>query len=146
MARRLKIARSEVTHVNYQSLGAFRLRIDVTDEDNTGADPNVFIFNRLPANPFVTEPIDDFMAVASAVDMAEYPVGEPHTDTTFPFYRSSSLELDFRATSQVEEVWLLIVADITNLLAALDRLEELTVTQEVWVGETGGSGSSSSGG
>lgn len=145
MARRLKISRSELTNVNYQTLGAFRLRVDVTDPDNSGADVNVFLYNRRPFNPHTEEALSDFMAVASAVDLAEYPVGEPHTDTAYPFFRLSYVELDFRAVSQADETWLLLVAEIDALLKALDALENLTVTQEVWVGSETTTGSSSSG-
>jgi hypothetical protein len=145
MSRRLKIVRSEVVNVDYRSLGAFRLRIDVTDPNNSGADINVFLYNRRPLDPYNETSLDDFMAVASPVDLAEYPVGEPHTDTAYPFFRLNYLELDFRATSQAEEAWVLIVAEIDALLKALDRLEALTVTQEIWVGNESTTGSSSSG-
>lgn len=145
--RRLLLTRSEVQNVNYAELGAFRLRVDATDPSDSGADPNVFLFLRRPANTYDGSVLDDFHAVASPVDMAEYPAGEPRDGTAYPFFRASSVELDFRATSQAEEAWLLIVADVSNLLSALNRLDALTATQEVWVGAAhvdGGSQSSDS--
>lgn len=143
MARRLLLTRRELTEVNYQQLGAFRLRVEVTDPDNTGADPYVFLFLRGPLNPYDQTTQDDFHAVASPVDMAEYPVGEPNNATPYPFFRLDYVELDFRATKQAQDTWVLIVAEIDNLLRALDRMEDLVVVEEQWVGSSG-TGSSSS--
>ena len=134
MARRLKLDRKEVTNVNYQWTGAFRLRIECSDPSGSGADPHVFIYRRDPANPYDGSVNDTFFAVASPVDLAEYPVGEPDPAAQFPFFRLDYVELDLRATSMAREVWLLVVREVNNLLEALDRLEQLIVTEEVWVG------------
>lgn len=145
MPRRLKLSRSQVVGVDYRSLGAFRLRVDVSDPSDSGADPYVFLLLRRPQNPYGDQPPDDFHAVASPADMAEYPVNSPRDGTAYPFYRSDHVELDFRASSQAEEVWLAIVAEVGNLLAALDRLDVLEVSAEVWVGAPADSGGSDSG-
>lgn len=142
--RRLKLVRKAVTQVNYQFLGAYRLRIEVSDPDNTGADPNVFLFLRRPINPYNQEVLDDFHAVASPVDLAEYPVGEPNALTTYPFYRIDFIELDFRSTAQANETWTLIVAEVDSLLRALDRLDTLEVVEETFVGADADTGNSAS--
>jgi len=134
MARRLKLDRKEVTNVDYQWTGAFRLRIECSDPSNSGADPNVFVYRRDPANPYDGTANDTFFAVASPVDLSEYPVGEPNPDAQYPFFRLDYVELDFRATSQANEVWVIVVREVNNLLQALDRLENLQLTEEVWVG------------
>lgn len=143
--RRLKLTRKAVTQVNYQHLGAYRLRIEVSDPDNTGADPNVFLFLRRPINPYDQTTLDDFMAIASPVDLAEYPVGEPNELTTYPIFRLDYVELDFRATVQAEQTWVLVVAEVDALLRALDRLDSLEVIEETYVGNTSDVGNSSSG-
>jgi hypothetical protein len=132
--RRLKLTRSNLTQVLYQYLGAYRLRVDVSDPDNTGADPYVFLYLRRPVNPYNNEVLDDFHAVVSPVDLAEYPVGEPDASTTYPFFRTNFIELDFRATSQALQTWVLIVTEINNLLLSLDRMDQLVVTEETYVG------------
>jgi len=145
--RRLKLQKFELENVNFQWLGAYRLRIEVTDPNESGADPYIFLFLRRPANPYNGDTFDDFHGAASPVDMEYYPVGEPNGLTSDPFYRLDVLELDFRSLSEFQETWTLIVADASNLLLALNRMEELTPTEEVYVGaddETGGSSSSSS--
>lgn len=141
---RLKITRKQLTQVNYQYLGAFRLRVEVSDADNTGADPHVFLFLRRPINPYDHSVLDDFLAVASPVDLAEYPVGEPRDGTTYPIFRLDYVELDFRATSQAEETWLLIVQEVDTLLKAMNRMEQLVVVEETWVGALPDTGNSQS--
>lgn len=145
MARRLKLTRSELTHVNYQYLGAFRLRVEVSDPTNSGADPYVFLYNRRPVNPHDSSQVDDFMAVASVADLAEYPVGGPIEATAYPIYRTSVLELDFRSTEQAEAVWLSLITQVDALVRAQDRMDDLEVTQEVWVGAEADTGNSASG-
>ena len=147
MARRLKLSRSQLTQVNYQYLGAFRLRVDVSDPTDSGADPFVFLYNAAPVNPYNGEQRADFLAVASPVDLSEYPAGEPNDATTYPFFRLNYVELDFRSTEQAERAWELIVLEVDNLLKALDRMEQLEVAEETWVGaapdDTGESASAS---
>jgi hypothetical protein len=142
--RRLRLTRKAVTQVLYQHLGAYRLRIEVSDPENTGADPYVFLYLRRPVNPYNQEVLDDFHAVASPVDLAEYPVGEPNALTTYPFYRLDFIELDFRSTDQATDTWVLIVAEVDALLKALDRLEALEIVAEVTVGNPADTGNSSS--
>lgn len=134
MARRLKLTRSQLVEVNYQYLGAFRLRVEVSDPSGSGADPYVFLYNRRPLDPYTNTADDDFMAIASPGDMAEYPVGQPRAGTTYPFFRTNVVELDFRATEQAEETWALIVLEVGNLCKILDRMDQLVPTAELWVG------------
>lgn len=145
--RGLKLERFGLRHVNYQHLGAHRLRIEVTDPCNTGADVNVFLYLRLPPNPDTGAMLDEFHAVASPVDMSEYPALEPDGRTTHPFYRTSVVELDFRTTELADYAWSSIVAQIGVLLDALDRFDRLVPTVSVNIGscdEGGGSSNSNS--
>lgn len=144
MARRLKLTKSQLTEVNYQYLGAFRLRVTASDPTDSGADPYVFLYNARPVNPYDDTVTADFMAIASPGDLAEYPVGEPDANTTYPFFRLDYVELDFRSTEQAERAWLLIVAEVDTLMKALDRMEQLVPTDEVWVGAAPDAGASES--
>lgn len=145
MARRLKLTRKQLVDVNYDYLGAFRLRIEVSDPTDSGADPYVFLYNQRPVNPYTHASDADFMAITSPGDLAEYPIGQANENTTYPFFRLDYVELDFRSTAQAEETWLLIMSEINNLLLALNRMDELVVTEEIWVGAAPDSGSSESG-
>jgi hypothetical protein len=134
MTRCLKLVKSNVTNVNFMWLGAYRLRVDVSDPANSGTDPNVFIYQRNLPNPYDGTTTDVWLGICSPVDMAEYPVGEPNPETAYPFYRMNWIEIDLRATSQAQESWLLIIQEVNNLLLAMDRLEQLVPTEEVTVG------------
>jgi hypothetical protein len=132
--RNLKLQKFELTAVNYAVLGAARLRVEASDPAGTGADPNVFLFLRGPANPADGSVVDTCIGVAGPVDMAEYPAGEPSATTAYPIYRSDAVEVDLRSYSLVERVWLALVGAVGNLLTSLDRMEALTPTDSVSVG------------
>jgi len=134
MGRQLTLTKSQLTAVNFQYLGAFRLRVEARDANNSGADPHVFLFNMRPLDPHNNTPTADFLTVASPVDMAEYPIGEPNSNTPYPIFRSDVVELDFRAVEQADEAWTLIVTEVTLLLRILDRMEQLVPVVELTVG------------
>lgn len=150
--RRLRLTKYEVTNVNHQYLGAARLKVVATDPENSGADPNVFLFNRRPANPYDGSVFDLFIGVASAADMADFPVGEPDPDAAYPIFRENEFEIDIRTIGLLNETWTLVVEEVGTLLAILDRLELLVPTVTVDLGtavdsdSSGSSTSSESGG
>lgn len=146
MSRRLKLVKKGVTNINYLWVGAFRLRVECSDPSDSGADPYVFLHRRDPINAYTGTADDVFFAVASPVDLAEYPVGEPNGQTAYPIFRLDYFEIDLRAASLVDEVWTTVVNEVTALLAALEKLESLVEEAAVWVGsepEEGGSDSDS---
>lgn len=145
--RRLRLRRYAVANVNFQRLGAYRLRVVADDPENTGADPNVFLFLRRPPDPVTGQVLDDFHAIASPADLAEYPVGEPSPQTTYPFFRYDQVVLDLRGVALADEVWLAVLREVGVLQRALDKLDELVVVDEQMVGEPGGpdAGGASSG-
>ena len=151
MARRLKLQKFELQNISYLWTGAFRLRVEASDPLGSGADPHVFLFQRHPPNPYNGDVDDEWIGVASAVDIAEFPVGEPNTNTAYPFFRLNFLEVDLRQAELANKVWLIIQDEVHFLLVILDILEKLVPTEEVWVGtlgptppESGSSGSSES--
>jgi hypothetical protein len=149
MPRRLKLTKFHVPNINYQYVGAYRLRVEATDPLGTGADPNVFVYLRAPENPDGSTD-DYFQAVASPVDMSEYPAAAPTTGTPYPFFRLDYVELDFRAVSDADEALATIIREVDALLHALGKLDRLVPSEEFWVGEpaeaAGSSSSTSTGG
>jgi hypothetical protein len=143
MPRRLKLTKYNVPNVNYQYLGAYRLRVEATDPLNTGADPHVFMFLRAPDNSDGSTD-DYFHAVASPPDMADYPVGAPTTGTPYPFFRLDYVELDFRSVSDANEALEVIVREVNALLLSLAILDKLVPAEEFWVGEPAEAAGSSS--
>jgi hypothetical protein len=144
MVRRLKLIKSVVKNVNYQTLGAFRLRIDAMDISGGQTDPNVFLYLRSLTNPYTQITEDFWMSVAGPVDMSEYPAENPNTRTAYPIFRLSFVEVDLRAVSLANEVWTQVIREVTNLINALNLLENLTPEEEVLIGPPLESGSSSS--
>jgi hypothetical protein len=147
---KLRLTRSELQNVNYQYLGAFRLRVEASAVDEhgnpTGADPNVFLYLRKPVNPYTGTADDIFQAICGPVDLSDYPIGEPDPEKAFPFLRLSYVELDLRATSVAEEIWGVIAREVNQLLVALQRMETLVPTLDIVVGldETTGDSESES--
>lgn len=132
---RLKLQKSELQNVSYRWLTAFRLRVEASDADNLGTDPNVFLFLRHPYNPHSQTYSDEYYGVCSPVDMSFYPVGEPTANTPYPFFRASVFEIDLSAQSYFDTVWQETVREVRHLLTALKRMEDLVPTEEVFVGD-----------
>jgi hypothetical protein len=134
MARRLLLTRSVTPNVNHHFLGAYRLRVEASNAE--GVEPYVFMYERMPINPYTEEILDEFFAVASPVDMSEWPAGEPDDTLPFPFFRSNVVEVDLRSAGRVDELWELIQEQVSRLLLALDALDTLEVDDTVWIGGT----------
>ena len=144
MSRRLLVTRSEVSNVTFTEVGAFRMRIDVTDPSQSGTDTHVLLFNQRPSNPHEADDVADFIGVASVPDLAEYPIGQPTDSTTYPIFRLSSVTLDFLTLEMANEVYQNILAEISALIVALNKFDTLESTSHVWIGGEPDSGSSSS--
>lgn len=133
MARSIKLTRYQVEPVENADLQAFRLRVVAEDASNTNQDVNVFLYLRKPLNPYTNRRDDVFYAVASPADMADYPVGAPDPDQAYPFFRLPYVELDLRSQSLVEDVWKIIQEEVGNLLTALERMDQLSQVQEIFL-------------
>lgn len=133
MARGITLNRYEVINVDYLWLSAFRLKIVATDA--VGLDNEIFLFRRNPQSPYTEEQTDTFITICSPVDMADFPVGAPDPLKTFPFFRAASVELDFRTVEQAEDSWVDIVREVGNLVTALNKLENLTPTLQLRIGD-----------
>lgn len=131
MARRLKLKKYITPNVNYQTLGAIRVRVEASDAEDM--DNRVFVWRRDPINPYTSVVLNTFFTVASPVDMEEFPPEEPDPTKAYPFFRRSWVELDFRAVSDANEAWVKIVEVVCNLITALNLLENLELEAEVWV-------------
>ncbi len=141
MARRLLLKRSIATGQNYGVFGAVRIRIEVLEAENMHS--AIFLYNRLPPNPHANnEELDEFVTVASPIDLEEWPVGAPDYSKVYPFFRQDFVELDVPGFTDANNIWLKIV-DMTNILIqALESLTALrsTAADLVWCGDPADSG------
>jgi hypothetical protein len=133
MSTQLTLTPSIVENVNYEHLGAYRLRVEVAPA-SLDSDPHIFLFLQRTLNQYTGELLCDFAAVASPADVAYYPVGGPRLGTAYPYFRLDFLELDFRSTAKAMKAWTLIVADADVLCRALDRLDVMVALPPVHVG------------
>lgn len=146
MARTLNVTRYGVVNVNYARLGAYRLRVEVAPTpDNPDVDPNVFLYLQGLPDPGSDDTKDEYLAVCSPADMAEFPAGAPREDTAYPIFRDRVCEIDLRSVLIANKAWEVIVADIGTLLEALDVLENnLTQIETLTLGTPAAGGSASS--
>ena len=143
MAERcLRLQRYAVTNVDAVRYSAYRLRVEAVEA--VAMDTNVFVYRRGAPDPYTGEVTDTFFTVASPVDLAEIPVGAPAPGVTPPLLRLSFVELDFRTTRDAEDFWTLVQAELANLVLALNRLDELTLTDDFWIPSPPAPGGSSS--
>ena len=134
----LHLHKSELVNVNYRYVGAFRLRIVVTAPVGSLADPNVFLYDRLPINPYNGDIVDLYTGVASAVDLADYPVGAPDPTKDFPFFRLDTIELDLRSVTLADQLWSVTKIQIAHLLRVMEIMaDKMAITEEVVIGNEG---------
>jgi len=69
--------------------------------------------------------VDTFEAVASPVDIEEYPEGDPNPLQDPPFYRLAEVDLISRNRALLDETWELIKSDRDELVRTLTNICEL---------------------
>ena len=129
--RCLRLQRYAVSGINATLYSAYRVRVEVIEAE--GLDTNVFVYRRGSPDPYTGETTDTFFTVASHVDLAETPVGAPAPGVTPPLFRLRFAELDFRTTRDADEFWSAVQQELANLILALNRLDELTLTDDLWI-------------
>lgn len=134
--RGIKLTRSEIVNVNHAHLRLFRLRIEVTAVRPDDVDPYVFLYRQNAPDNDGAETAT-FMTVASVPDLAQYPRHAASNANQQPFFRLKHVELDFRSTRQAEDAYAIILASVSQLCEALDRADDLVVTEALWLGTAG---------
>ena len=113
---------------------AWRMRITVTDWYNV--DPNIFVYMR--TGPEVQGSyVDTFEAVASPVDLEEYPAQAPDEDQEPPFFRMAQIDLISRNMTLLDETWESIKADRDELIRTLANICELETDEVSRYGDFG---------
>lgn len=98
-----------------------------------GMPSEVFVCQRRV--PSATDPAyndlpDKFVSLADPVDLEHYPVGAPDLTNNVPYYRVATIALIFRTIEELNEVKVMLDADIRDLI------HSLTVMETDAVGET----------
>jgi len=102
------------------------MRITVTDWYNV--DPNIFVYLR--TGPEIQgEYVDTFEAVASPVDLEEYPAQAPNENQEPPFFRMAQVDLISRNRALLDETWEAIKADRDELIRTLANICEMETNE-----------------
>jgi hypothetical protein len=142
--RRIQLTRSESSKVVFNNYGAYRLRVEVTGFEGNDIDGNIFIYKRMPPSPYTDLNADIFEAVAGPPQLADYPAGAPDPDQGWPYYRLNYVELDVASSAQAQAIWDEIQAEVSVLIEAMNRLDNLNVVESTWFPSPPDSSNSSS--
>lgn len=123
--RSLTLVRYGAENVNYDYFGAYRMRIEASDAVGSDLDPYIFIYKRGVLNPYTSNTCDEFQAVCGPADLAEIPVGAPDSERSWPFYRLSYFEADYRNQTVAMQVWDIIKEETHVLVEAMGGLSKL---------------------
>jgi len=88
---------------------------------------------RVPSatDPEYNELPDKFVSLADPVDLEHYPVDAPDLDNNVPYYRVAEITLVFRTIEELNEVKVMLDADIRDLIHSLTVIENDTVGETV---------------
>ena len=131
MAVHIQLVRLGMEDANQAYLKVFRIRVEIGAETvGLEDDDRIFVYRRLPPDPYTGEEFDEFQTVASVVDLSQFPPEEPGEAS--PFFRLNYVELDFRSSIRVEEFWELIQREVCVLVEALERAPLLREQETTW--------------
>lgn len=130
MARRIKLTRADAATQPYKRFEAHRMQVTASNAEEM---PNtVFVFQRLPGTPYGSSPADDFVTVATALDLSAYPENTPVDGSDF--FRKAVVVLDFHTPEAMLDAWNAIKARVAILKDQLDSLDVLEDGEFTWVG------------
>lgn len=119
MSQRQLIVKKRVTEV--PGVGSHRLQMWV--DTYVDMDPEIFVYQRKQPVPPAVDEYDEYCNIASAADMAEYPVDNPDPELP-PFFRKTSIDILFRSVNLMYTSIQRMEADIQALINNLDFLDE----------------------
>lgn len=136
--RAIRLTRLQTQDQAVDYINGFTLSVVVAEA--IGMTDKIFVHRRRPIEPYMagnphypgTE-TDQFIAVASAFLLEEYPEDEPSQNSPNPFFRSNQLEVTLRSTLEVETLWQDIQNEVCILVKSLCDLEDkLELVECVW--------------
>lgn len=144
VARAVQLTRYSSETIVQSNYGAYRMRIVVSAVQGADLDKDLFIFKRMPPSPYNDTDVDVFEAVVGPPQLADVPRGEPVADQAWPYFRTSEFTLDVASATQADEIWLEVQREISVLVSALNKLDTLNLTEQVWIPIEGESDNSES--
>ena len=131
----LKVTKSELKRAKSNSCNANWSVTFTAESTFTDMDSSIFVFQATDDN----DPIegDRFNNVASLADMDSLPKDAPAdiegdlTENYVPFYRKSTVTLDFNNVNEADRAWTIIQLDSRNLVREYHNREKLKPVEEV---------------
>ena len=136
MARTITLKKFAIGPANYWYIKVWRLRIRV-ESVSGGMEPDVFLFARGDVDPTTGDITDTFETVCTVADLSWWPPNDPDPELEHPFYRGQDVTLDFKSQAEFDQAWVDLENAVRNLVAALNRADELVVSETVLISEDG---------
>lgn len=137
----IKLLKSAQTRFVVNNVDGFRMRIEATAGNNM---PNeIFRYIRGPIGSNGTYR-DEFDGVCSPSDIEEFDVDSPSVSANPAWFRKSYIDLVFRSQTTAKEAWDRIVSDVEILVRSLKYMDDMTLSEQIDIGDPIDSGSSSS--
>lgn len=107
----------------------FRIKIWVSAA-YAGIPPEIFVWQRLPSYPGITNRTDHYVQVCSYADMLNYPAVTPNNSTLF--FRRRWIDRTYRSMLELQTFWETVQTGIQALVLDISETTEAasTVTNE----------------
>lgn len=105
----------------------------------------IFVHQRLPADPRGDTYADEFVFIASAFDIASYPIDEPDPSQSPMYFRKDYCDVVVASQSMADEFWDAIKQEVCFLKNTYDSMDVLTVAETFVCGEDSEEGDSEEG-
>lgn len=125
-------------------LGRPCFRCVVTVVEAIGLPKEIFAFRRTVVNAVENRYQDEFSFICSPYDLSTYPVGEPHPNLTPPFFRKDKISILLPSVESYHKFSEEVKSQVAHLIYMMDKLDDLSVQNEVWIPGPPDSSSSSS--
>lgn len=130
MPRYIKLTRFSTKSANVHYINGFNLFVQTSMAQ--GMSDKVFLYSRLPPDPYTGLECDVFQTIAGPVDMEEWPEDAPDPTAPFPYFRKNVVDVVVRSTAEADLLWETIKKEVCILVEALNRLDELKQVEEFW--------------
>ena len=111
---------------------SYDLKVEVLNAVDVSS--KIFVFQRSVLSVMdadANREMDQFVNIASPVDLEETPEDSPDLSNDMPYFRKASVTLRFRSMIELEETMEAIAEDIQELVDALKAAETLQVMETV---------------
>jgi len=114
-------------------LGRNTLRMVVTASDAEDLPNEIFLHQKTVVNMALAETQDEFVAICSPYDLSDYPADTPTPTQSPQFFRKATIDILLPGIGYFQDVKNEIEAQVRHLLTLLPQLDNLEVTDEVWI-------------